>query len=106
MTKLIVLPDDNPGVTLADTTDAAEIAAVLARVGVRFEQWAADVPLAADATPDDVLAAYRADVARLTADEGYTTVDVARLQGDPADPTWPTRAAEARGKFLAEHTHA
>lgn len=106
MTKLIVLPENDPMTTLTSTTAPTAIAATLADVGVRFEQWAATAPLGADASQHDVLAAYRADVDRLMADGDYVTVDVARLQGDPADPTWPTRAAEARGKFLAEHTHA
>ena len=105
MTKLIVMPDSDPSTTLTSTTDPAAIAAALGTVGVRFEQWTAAAPLAADATQDDVLAAYRADVDRLMA-EGYVTVDVARLRGDPADTAWPAKAAEARGKFLAEHTHA
>jgi 1,2-dihydroxy-3-keto-5-methylthiopentene dioxygenase len=106
MTRLIVLPEDDPTTTLVATTDAAEIAARLATVGVRFEQWSAATPLAADAAQDDVLAAYRADIERLAAEGGYVSVDVARLHGDPADPTWPARAAEARARFLAEHTHA
>jgi 1,2-dihydroxy-3-keto-5-methylthiopentene dioxygenase len=91
---------------VVSTTEPTEIARVLDGVGVRFEQWAAAAPLAADAGQDEVLAAYRADVDRLCAEGGYVSVDVARLRGDPADPTWPAKAAEARGKFLAEHTHA
>ncbi|HEY7066252.1 MAG TPA: cupin [Chloroflexota bacterium] len=106
MTKLIVLPENDPATTLTATTDPAEIAAALAPVGVRYEQWTAAAPLAPSASQDEVLAAYRADVERLCAEGGYVTVDVARLHGDPNDPTWPTRAAEARNKFLAEHTHA
>jgi 1,2-dihydroxy-3-keto-5-methylthiopentene dioxygenase len=106
MTKLIVLPENDAATTLVETTEAAEIARVLADVGVRFEQWVAEVPLAAGASQDEVLATYRADVDRLAAEGGYVTVDVVGLHGDPADPTWPAKAAEARGKFLAEHTHA
>src|SRR3712207_5637455 len=106
MTKLIVLPENDGATTLLSTTDTDQIASALAGVGVRFERWQASVPLAADASQDDVLAAYRADVDRLSADGGYVTVDVVRLHGDPSDPAWPAKAAEARNKFLAEHTHA
>jgi 1,2-dihydroxy-3-keto-5-methylthiopentene dioxygenase len=106
VTKLIVSPENDPSATLINTTDPAAIAAALAAENVRYERWTAAAPLAADASQEDVLAAYRADVERLCSEGGYTTVDVARLRGDPSDPTWPTKAAEARGKFLAEHTHA
>jgi 1,2-dihydroxy-3-keto-5-methylthiopentene dioxygenase len=106
VTKLIVLPEDAATTMVVSTTDPAEIAEVLAGVGVRFEQWEAATPVAADATQEDVLAAYRSDVDRLAAEGGYVTVDVVRLLGDPADPAWPAKAAEARNKFLAEHTHA
>ena len=106
MTKLIVLPENDAATTLTSTTDPAEIARVLAGVGVRFEQWSGATLLAADAEQEVVLEAYRADVDRVVAEGGYVTVDVVRLQGDASDPTWPARAAEARGKFLAEHTHA
>ena len=106
MTKLVVLPENDAATRVISTTDPAEIAKVLGGVGVRFEQWEATTPLTADATQEDVLAAYRADVDRLAAEGGYVTVDVVRLQGDPTDPAWPAKAAEARSKFLAEHTHA
>ena len=32
-------------------------------------------------------------------------MDVAAIAPDPDDPDWPAKAAAARGKFLAEHTH-
>jgi 1,2-dihydroxy-3-keto-5-methylthiopentene dioxygenase len=106
MTKLIVLADDDPSTTVVSTTEPGEIAAALAAAGVQFERWEAAQPLAADATQDDVLAAYRADVDRLAGEGGWVTVDVVRLHGDRNDPSWPAKAAEARNKFLAEHTHA
>src|SRR3954453_20817638 len=105
MSKLIALSETDPTTTLVSTTDPTEITEALAAVGVRFEQWSAAIPLAANATQDEVLAAYRADVDRLAAEGGYTSVDVARLHGDPNDPALPAKAAEARNKFLAEHIH-
>jgi 1,2-dihydroxy-3-keto-5-methylthiopentene dioxygenase len=106
MTKLVVLPEGDAATTVLATTESAEIARVLDGVGVRFEQWVAAQPLAPGASQDEVLAAYRADVDRVCAEGGYVTVDVVGLHGDPTDPAWPAKAAEARGKFLAEHTHA
>lgn len=104
MSKLIVLAEDAPDTTVLSTTDGGEIAAQLGARGVRFERWEATASLDDRAGQDDVLAAYAADVDRLRA-EGYDTVDVVRLHPDPDDPNWSTKAAEARNKFLAEHTH-
>lgn len=103
MTRLIVHPEDDPGTVSLDTTQVEEITNRLAEVGVHFEQWTASAELPAGASSEDVLAAYADDVERLRAD-GFTTVDVARLVPDD-DPSWSDKAAAARGKFLAEHTH-
>ena len=104
MTTLVIHPDTDPGTTTLRTDDADEIVSQLGRRGVRYERWTASTELPPDADQDAVLAAYAADVDRLRA-EGYGTVDVARLVPDHGDPEWPTRAAGAREKFLAEHTH-
>jgi len=104
MSKLIVIPVDNPSATIVSTTDATEIAEELASVGVQFEQWEASADLANDADADAVLAAFADDVERIMA-RGFATVDVVRLQGDPDDPGFLAKAAEARNKFLSEHTH-
>jgi 1,2-dihydroxy-3-keto-5-methylthiopentene dioxygenase len=102
MTKLVVLPEDDPGHPVVATTDPEEITSRLAANGVAFEQW----EVRALAAGDDVLAAYAAEIDRLTASDGYVTVDVARLHPDASDPAWASKAAEARHKFLEEHTHA
>lgn len=92
--------DENDGVRpLLETTDAAEIARVLGGIGVRFERWNAEAPLAAAAASDAVLAAYASSVKRVQSDGGYQTVDVIRLAKGTPD-TGPMRA-----KFLAEHLH-
>jgi 1,2-dihydroxy-3-keto-5-methylthiopentene dioxygenase len=91
--------DDQVGTVRASTTDGAEIARLLGEVGVRFERWSAETPLAADADQSAVLAAYATSVARVQADGGYGTVDVLRLaRGTP-------NVAPMRAKFLDEHAH-
>jgi 1,2-dihydroxy-3-keto-5-methylthiopentene dioxygenase len=97
---LRVYDDTKPGAPLVDTTDRAEIARLLGAAGVRFEQWEAGVPLAADADQERVLAAYADDVQRLRDECGYATADVLRLaKGTP-------NTAPMRAKFLDEHSHS
>ncbi|MEV6843684.1 cupin [Actinoplanes sp. NPDC051411] len=104
MTLLTTWPETGPETLLGRTSDPAAVAAALAPAGVRFERRPLkdDVPLSAG--PDQVLAAYRAEVDELTAREGFATVDVATLH--PSDePDWAEKARAAREKFLREHTH-
>lgn len=96
MSRLQIFAEDDAATPLLDTSDAADIARALAAAGVRFERWPLK-PLAADG---DVLALYADEVARLTAEGGYQSIDVARIT-----PDHPDRAA-LREKFLSEHTHA
>jgi 1,2-dihydroxy-3-keto-5-methylthiopentene dioxygenase len=105
MTLLQIMPEDAPDVVSLRTEDVAKIAAELAQLGVAFEQWTADAVLPDDADQDAVLAAYRADVDRLSSAGGYQLVDVVRMRPDDGDPSWPARAAGARAKFRDEHTH-
>ena len=86
------------------TADPVEIAAALAPLGVRYEQWPvrADVPF--DADSETVFAAYGPEIERLNAEEGFTTVDVLGLHPSD-DPEFPVKAKAAREKFLQEHTH-
>lgn len=102
MTLLQVMPEHDAETVLLRTADVEEIAAALAPYDIRLEQWAT-VPLASDAGQDEVLAAYAADVATVSA-EGYPLVDVVRMVPSD-DPAWQAKAAAARGKFLDEHTH-
>ncbi len=99
MTALTIYPDDRQGT--AKTVQGFEaIAAELASIGVQFERWEADQPLAPDAGQEEVLAAYRQAVDELNAKYGFRSIDVVSL-----GPDHPERAA-MRQKFLAEHTHA
>jgi len=99
MSLLAIYPEDGQAVPQV-LRDGAEIAAALQAIGVQFERWAADRPLAADAGQDAVLEAYAEPIARLSADHGFQSVDVVSLR--PDNP----KAGEMRQKFLAEHTHA
>ncbi|MET9548990.1 cupin [Streptomyces sp. NPDC006627] len=104
MTLLTTWPEAGPDTVVRRTSDPAEIAAALAPIGVRFEQWPVREDVVADADSDAVFAAYRAEIDKLNAEEGFRTVDVVALHPD-GSPEWPAKAAAARQKFLAEHTH-
>jgi 1,2-dihydroxy-3-keto-5-methylthiopentene dioxygenase len=97
MSRLRIFNDTQPQTPVSVHSDHADIAHELAKVGVRFEQWEANQPIAPGASQDDVIAAYRADIDRLMAEEGYQTVDVISLKPD---------RATLRQKFLSEHTHS
>jgi len=107
MTRLIVAPEHTPDNVLVDTEKPAEITTALQSVGVGFEQWSTTRPLHTDSSDSDILAAFATDIERVRAEGGYVTIDVARLRrGEESDADWTANAAVARGKFLAEHTHA
>ncbi|WP_182882850.1 1,2-dihydroxy-3-keto-5-methylthiopentene dioxygenase [Microbispora sp. H10949] len=104
MTMLRVFAED--GRPLSRTRDQSEIARQLAPLGIRFEQWAAAARLSSTAGQDEVLEAYRADVDRLSAENGYRLVDVVRMHPGEADASREAEIAQAREKFLSEHAHA
>jgi 1,2-dihydroxy-3-keto-5-methylthiopentene dioxygenase len=99
MTHLRIYDVADEAVPLVDTQDPAEIAAELAPIGVRFEQWPSR-PLASGADQGDVLIAFAPEVDRLKAENGYQSVDVIRLA-----PDHPQKD-ELRQKFLSEHRHS
>jgi 1,2-dihydroxy-3-keto-5-methylthiopentene dioxygenase len=99
MTRLTIYPDHPPLTPDFDSCDVVAIADALRRIGVRFERWHASRPLSKDASDRDVLELYAADIARLTRENAYRSVDVARCR--PDNP----QKAQMRAKFLNEHTH-
>lgn len=99
MTTLIIYPEKNPDHPDVTTSDPAQIADLLGKVGVHFERWKASAELPEGATQEQVIAAYQSEVDRLSAAAGYQSVDVIRLT--PDNP----KKAELRAKFLDEHTH-
>lgn len=95
MSRLQVFADTDATTPLLDSTDGATIADALRAIGVRFERW----PLKPLDAGSDILAVYADEVARLTREGGYRSIDVAKIA-----PDHPERDA-MRGKFLSEHTH-
>ena len=100
MSRLRIFDDTQPQAPLSVHTEHTDISRELAKIGVRFEQWEANQPIAPGASQDEVIAAYRSDIDRLKAEAGYQAVDVISLK-----PDHPERAA-LRQKFLSEHTHS
>lgn len=99
MSRLRIFAEGDPDTPLFETSDHAAMAEKLRGIGVRFEQWEASQPVVPGAAPDEVMAAYRADIDRLVAEYGFNTVDVVSIAPDN-----PNKDA-ARAKFLDEHYH-
>ena len=98
MSSLAILNDDAGG-TPEVVHEAHKIAELLHAVGVQFEQWQAEEPLADDAGQEQVLNAYRSFIDKLNDKYGFQSMDVVSLT-----PAHPDKVA-FREKFLAEHTH-
>ena len=99
MSRLRIFNDTDPATPVSSTEDLATIAQWLKPIGVRFEQWQAAAPVQPGATPDEVMAAYRDDIDRLVAENGFRSVDVVSIAPDN-----PNKDA-MRAKFLDEHFH-
>ena len=99
MSSLTVYHQSNPDVPNKVLTHLEDIAATLAEVGVRFERWQASAPIQPGAAQDEVIAAYRPQIDKLMAEQGYVTVDVVSLNKDHPQKD------ELRAKFLDEHFH-
>jgi 1,2-dihydroxy-3-keto-5-methylthiopentene dioxygenase len=79
--------------------DPDRVGTFLAEHGIDYERWTPDQPVAADAAPDDVLAAYARQVEPLMASGGYRTADVIDVR--PDTPNLEVMLA----KFSREHWH-
>ena len=99
MTRLIVYSAKDSNDVRLDTGDCEVIEAELAAIGARIERWKATHPLPANASPDQILAAYAPEIERLKRERGYTAADVVSIR--PNNPNWPA----LRAKFADEHTH-
>jgi 1,2-dihydroxy-3-keto-5-methylthiopentene dioxygenase len=80
-------------------TDQNEVTRYLAKLGIDYERWPGAQRVAPDATAEDVLVAYSAEIDQLKARGGYVTADV-------IDVTAQTPGLEAMlAKFNSEHWH-
>ena len=68
MSQLTIYAENEPGVPILDTNDFDRISEELGKAGIRIERWRADRELADDADDDTIIAAYQAEIDRLTAD--------------------------------------
>ena len=100
MSRLRIYDETQPHIPLEEYHDHAGIGRVLSLVGIRFEQWQTSQPIAPGASQEEVIAAYRDQIDRLMAEQGYRAVDVISLTPDHPD------RAMLRQKFLSEHTHS
>jgi 1,2-dihydroxy-3-keto-5-methylthiopentene dioxygenase len=91
---IVRIPSEN---VVLDQPDA--VGAFLTRYGIDYEQWVPDRPVAADASADDVLAAYAREVDALKARGGYVTADVIDVR--PETPNLDAMLA----RFSREHWH-
>lgn len=103
MTLLVTWNTADPATETFRSEEPEAIRARLAELDVRYDQWPTR-ELADDADQEAVLAAYAEEVARISAAENFTTVDVARLK-NTGQPDFAEIARGAREKFLDEHTH-
>jgi 1,2-dihydroxy-3-keto-5-methylthiopentene dioxygenase len=80
------------------TGDAA-VRDALAAIGIQFERWEPAHPAAEGAAPEEVLAAYAAEIEALKRSGGYVTADV--IDVSPRTPGLEAMLA----KFNREHWH-
>jgi 1,2-dihydroxy-3-keto-5-methylthiopentene dioxygenase len=99
MSRLRIFNESEPHRPIFVSEEHAAMAEQLSEIGVRFEQWKAAQPVAPGAAPEEVIAAYREDIDRLVAENGFKTIDVISIA--PDNP----KREEMRGKFLDEHFH-
>ncbi|HET6796070.1 MAG TPA: cupin domain-containing protein [Gemmatimonadales bacterium] len=80
-------------------TDEGQVRDYLATLGIDYERWPGDERVPAQASADEVLAAYAPEIDQLKARGGYVTADV-------IDVTAETPGLEAMlAKFKTEHWH-
>jgi 1,2-dihydroxy-3-keto-5-methylthiopentene dioxygenase len=91
---IVRIPDESRTLTAAQ-----EITAYLAGIGIDYENWEPSQPLPAEASNDEILDAYAADVEKLKARGGYVTADVINV--NPQTPGLDAMLA----KFSREHIH-
>lgn len=99
MSCLTIYADDRPGHKVLRTQAFDDIARELRAIGVVFDRWDSPVHLSAQASAEDILAAYRPYLDTLMGETGAGSADVVKLTPDHP------QAQALRAKFLDEHTH-
>jgi 1,2-dihydroxy-3-keto-5-methylthiopentene dioxygenase len=80
-------------------SDHEAVRAFLGEAGIEYERWQPARPVADGAPPEEILAAYEPEIARLKASGGYVTADVIDVK--PSTPGLDAMLA----KFSREHWH-
>jgi len=88
------LPNEN-----REIRDPNEIREFLTRFGIRFEQWDVAGRIDADATNEEILAAYAPEIERLKSEHGFVTADVINVTPDTPG------LDQMLQKFDKEHLH-
>ena len=91
---IVNLPDEHKIIR-----DDAAIRQHLAGIGIGYERWQPAHPVADDAPPEEILAAYAAEIERLKALGGYVTADVIDVSARTSG------LEEMLQKFSREHWH-
>ena len=77
----------------------AAVAEYLEKIDIEYDVWTPSHPLTADASQEEILGAYAAEIDKLKASGGYVTADVINV--NPQTPNLDTMLA----KFSREHWH-
>ena len=80
--------------------DPAKITEFLAPYGIWHESWPVEGRVGAEATPEEILAAYEPEIERLKERGGFVTADVVSVTPDTPG------LEEMLAKFDKEHTHS
>jgi 1,2-dihydroxy-3-keto-5-methylthiopentene dioxygenase len=91
----VQIPDENRWID-----DPAEITQLLSGIGIRYEQWSGIDSLPADATDQQILETFAAEVQQLKDECGFVTADVINVHPDTPG------LEQMLSKFNQEHTHS
>jgi 1,2-dihydroxy-3-keto-5-methylthiopentene dioxygenase len=91
---LVTIPDEKRSLS-----EAGEITRFLANVGIEYERWELGTSVAANASADEILAAYAPKIDELKKRGGYVTADV--IDVNPQTPGLDAMLT----KFNVEHWH-
>jgi len=99
MSRLQIFNEDEQNNPILVTEDFSTIVSELKKIGVCLERWKANKKLNSNATNEEILDAYQAEINKLVRERGYQSWDVISMH-----PEHPEKNV-FRKKFLSEHTH-